>query len=68
MANKSPAAQDQRDIAGFIEWLEFCIVTYNHEFGQIGEKPEKFTRHDGYNFSMTRDDGTTVMMTMAIKK
>ena len=56
MANKSPAAQEQRDIALFIEWLEFGLVTANHEFGAIGEKPMKFTRHDGHTFSMKRGD------------
>jgi len=54
MANKSPAAQEQRDIVSFIEWLEYGLVTFNHEFGAIGDKSMKFTRHDGHTYSMRR--------------
>jgi hypothetical protein len=67
MANKSQAAEDQREIASFIEWVEQSFAFATYEFGVAGDKPPKFTRHDGYTFSMSRGD-KTVVMTLRVER
>lgn len=56
MSNKSPAAQDQCEIATFITWLEHCIDVDNFEFGKADDVPETFVRHDGYTYSMVQGE------------
>lgn len=67
MANKSPQAQEQRDIANFVQWLERCIAVENMELGAVGSHPSKFVRHDGHTFSTKLDNKRCVIMTINVQ-
>ena len=62
--------EDQSIIAGLVSYLERGLAALNHEFGKVGDKPERFrhTGESGIYLIRSQDKKLEIEVTFRVKR